>query len=308
MKMTALAGGVGAAKLLSGLVELMAPQDLTVIVNTGDDFRYMGLYVCPDLDTVIYTLADLANPTTGWGIRDDTFHCCERLARLQCETWFRLGDQDLATHIFRTQRLRNGDSLTDVTRIICCQNGVRPKILPMTDSEVPTLVLTDEGTLGFQDYFVRRRCSPRVRGFQYRGIEAVCPAPGVLEALLNAEAIVLCPSNPYVSIGPILAVPGIRDALRSTAAVVIAVSPIVGGEALKGPAAAMMRQLGQEASAATVARLYHDFLDIFVLDSRDERLIEPLQALGLEVYAAETVMAGPSSRVALAGTLLRMLA
>ncbi len=308
MKITALAGGVGAAKLLLGLVELLAPQDLTVIVNTGDDFRCMGLYVCPDLDTVIYTLAGLANPTTGWGVRDDTFHCNERLARLQCEAWFRLGDRDLATHIFRTQRLRNGDSLTDVTRIICHQNGVQPTILPMTDSEVPTLVHTDEGILDFQDYFVHRHCSPKVRGFQYRGIETVCPAPGVLTALLNAEAIVLCPSNPYISIGPILAVPGIRDALRATAGVVLAVSPIVGGEALKGPAAAMMRQLGQEASAETVARLYQDFLDIFVLDNRDERLIEPLRALGLEVHAVETVMAGSSSRVALAESLLRMLA
>ena len=308
MKMTALAGGVGAAKLLSGLAGLLSPGELTVIVNTGDDFRYLGLYVCPDLDTVMYTLAGVADPATGWGIRADTWHCHERLALLQSEPWFRLGDRDLATHIFRTHLLGRGSSLTDVTRILCRQNGIQSAVLPMTDSEVPTLVLSDEGTLEFQDYFVRKRCAPQVRGFQYRGAGTACPAPGVLDALLNAEAVVLCPSNPYISIGPILAVPGIRESLRATRAVVLAVSPIVAGEALKGPAAAMMRQLGDEANAATVARLYHDFLDMFVLDRRDQSLIEPIRALGLEARAVETVMDNPSARLALADSLLRMLA
>ena len=308
MKMTALAGGVGAARLLSGLAELLSPGELTVIVNTGDDFHYLGLYVCPDLDTVMYTLAGVADPATGWGFRADTWHCHERLALLQSEPWFRLGDRDLATHIFRTHLLGRGNSLTDVTRIICRQNGIQSAVLPMTDSKVPTLVLTDEGTLEFQDYFVRKRCAPRVRGFQYRGIGTACPAPGVLDALLNAEAVVLCPSNPYISIGPILAVPGIRESLRATGAVVLAVSPIVAGKALKGPAAAMMRQLGDEANAATVARLYHDFLDIFVLDRRDQSLMEPIRALGMEVRAVETVMDNSSARLALADSLLRMLA
>jgi LPPG:FO 2-phospho-L-lactate transferase len=308
MKITALAGGVGAARLLAGLAELLAPGDLTIIVNTGDDFRYLGLYVCPDLDTVIYTLAGVADPTTGWGIRGDTCGCHERLALLQSETWFRLGDRDLATQIFRTHFLGRGGSLTDVTRILSRKNGIQPVVLPMTDSEVPTLVHTDEGTLDFQDYFVRKRCAPQVRGFQYRGSVAACPAPGVLDALLNADAVVLCPSNPYISIGPILAVPGIRESLRATHAAVLAVSPIVGGKALKGPAAAMMRQLGEEASAATVARLYLDFLDIFVLDRRDQSLIEPIRALGPEVRAVETIMDSPSARLSLAASLLRMLA
>ena len=307
MKMTALAGGVGAARLLSGLAELLSPGELTIIVNTGDDFRYLGLYICPDLDTVTYTLAGLADPMTGWGIRADTCHCHERLALLQSENWFRLGDRDLATHVFRTHRLGCGDSLTDVTRVICRQNGIQAAIHPMTDSEVPTLVHTDAGTLDFQDYYVRRRCSPRVRGFQYRGIETSHPAPGVLAAILDADAIVICPSNPYISIGPILAVPGVRDALRATRAAVLAVSPIVGGEALKGPAAAMMQQLGEQPSAETVARLYRDFLDIFVLDHRDESLMDQVRALGLEVRAAQTVMAGTSARRALAAFLLRML-
>jgi len=307
MKMTALAGGVGAARLLSGLAGLLSPGELTVIVNTGDDFRYLGLYICPDLDTVVYTLAGVADPKTGWGIRADTLHCLKRLSDLQCETWFRLGDRDLATHIFRTHRLRCGDSLTGVTRMICLRSGIQVAVLPMTDSEVPTLVHTDEETLEFQDYFVRRQCAPHVRGFQYLGIETACPAPGVLDAILNADAVVLCPSNPYVSIGPILAVPGIRDALRATRAVVLAVSPIVAGKALKGPAAAMMRQLGEQSCATTVARLYRDFLDIFVLDRRDESLVGPVRSLGLTVHAVETVMDSPSARLALAGSLLRML-
>jgi LPPG:FO 2-phospho-L-lactate transferase len=308
MRMTALAGGVGAAKLLSGLVAVLPPKDLTVIVNTGDDFRWMGLYICPDLDTVTYTLAGLADPITGWGVRDDTFHSLERLRQIGCETWFKLGDRDLATHIYRTHHLQNGNSLTGVTLALCRQNGITAHILPMTDSPVPTLVHTDEGTLEFQDYFVRRKCSPIVRGFSFQGIDAASPAPGVLEAIRDANAIVLCPSNPYISIGPILAVPGIKTALQQTPATILAVSPIVAGDALKGPAAAMMRQLGDEVSAASVARLYHDFLDIFVLDRRDVILQEQIAALGVEVRATETVMDDMASRVALARFLLEMLA
>lgn len=308
MRLTALAGGVGAAKLLSGLVAALPPKDLTVIVNTGDDFRWMGLYICPDLDTVTYTLAGLANPTMGWGVRDDTFHSLERLRQIGCETWFKLGDRDLATHIYRTHHLQAGNTLTDVTLTLCRQNGITAKILPMTDSPVPTLVHTDEGTLEFQDYFVRKKCSPTVRGFSFQGIEAASPAPGVLEAIRDADAVVLCPSNPYVSIGPILAVPGIRTVLRQTPAPILAVTPIVAGEALKGPTADIMHQLGDEVSAVGIAKLYRDFLDIFVLDQRDVILKEQIAALGIEVRCTETIMIDMASRVALARFLLETLA
>ena len=308
MRLTALAGGVGAAKLLCGLVQVMPPEELTVVVNTGDDFRWMGLYICPDLDTVIYTLAGLDNPATGWGVRDDTFHCLEHLRRLGCETWFQLGDRDLATHVYRTHLLQNGSRLCDAVALLCLRNGIASRVLPMTDSPVPTIVDTGEGAMAFQDYFVRRRCSPQVRGFCFQGIEAASPAPGVLEAIQEADAIVLCPSNPYISIGPILAVPGIRTALRATHATVLAVTPLVAGESLKGPAAAMMRQLGSEVSAWSVARQYQDFLDIFVLDRRDAHLSGRIEALGPEVRTADTVMNDLPAKVALAGSVLEMLA
>ena len=308
MRLTALAGGVGAAKLLSGLVQVLPQDNLTIISNTGDDFRWMGLYISPDIDTVIYTLAGIVNPATGWGVRDDTFHALERLAKLECATWFQLGDRDLATHLYRTYRLECGDSHTKITLDLCRQNGVSARLIPMTDSHVPTLVHTNEGTLGFQDYFVRRHCSPAVRGLSYQGIDAARPAPGVIDAIRLADAIVLCPSNPYISIGPILAVPGIRTALRETRARVLAVTPIVAGEALKGPAAVMMRQLGEEASASGVARRYQDFLDIFVVDRRDEHLREQIESLGMEVRIEQTVMDSMEARIALARRLVEILA
>lgn len=307
MKIVALAGGVGAAKFLSGLIEVVPSEDLTVIVNTGDDFRWMGLYVCPDLDTVTYTLADLANPDTGWGVRGDTFRCLKRLKELGGESWFRIGDLDLATHLFRTECLRNGHSLSEVTAAICATHGIRCRILPMTESPVPTIVHTDEGILGFQDYFVRRKCQPRVRGFTFKGIEQSRPAPGVMEALASAGAVVVCPSNPFISIGPILAVPGIRDAIRRAEATVAAVSPVVGGRAIKGPTAAMLGQLGHEVSAAGVAALYADILDAFILDRRDEMLRSRISDLDLAVRTAETVMDSAKARVELARTVLEML-
>jgi LPPG:FO 2-phospho-L-lactate transferase len=308
MRLTALAGGVGAAKLLSGLVQALPPENLTIIGNTGDDFRWMGLYISPDIDTAIYTLAGIANPVTGWGVRDDTFHALERLAKLGCETWFHLGDRDLATHLYRTYRMQCGDTHTTITLDLCRQNGVSARLLPMTDSYVPTLVHTNDGTLGLQDYFVRRHCSPQVRGLSYQGIDASRPAPGVIDAIQLADAIVLCPSNPHISIGPILAVPGIRTALRETRAPVLAVTPIVAGEALKGPAAVMMRQLGEEASAAGVARRYQDFLDIFVVDRRDEHLQTQIESLGMEVRIEQTVMDSMEARITLARRLVEMLA
>ncbi len=307
MKITAMAGGVGAAKFLSGLAKVLPPDEITVVVNTGDDFRWMGLYICPDLDTITYTLAELDNPVTGWGIRQDTFHCLDRLRALGCDTWFALGDRDLATHIYRTQRFQEGDSLTKITASLSRLNGVTAEILPMTEGPVPTMVHTEDGTLTFQDYFVRRKCEPIVQGFTFKGVERAIPAPGVRRALHESDAIILCPSNPFISIGPILAVPGIREALRESPATIVAISPIVAGEALKGPAAAMLRQLGMEASATGVASLYRDFVDVFVLDRRDESLRETIAAFGIQVRSADTIMCDETSRVALAKSVLEML-
>jgi LPPG:FO 2-phospho-L-lactate transferase len=307
MKLTALAGGVGAAKLLWGLAKVIPPQDLTVIVNTGDDFRCYGLNVCPDLDTIAYTLAGLENPDHGWGLRDESFRCLERLGELGCDTWFQLGDRDLATHIFRTHRLECGDSLTKVTAALSSANGIQSRILPMADIPIPTMIHTHSGILSFQDYFVRRNCAPDVLGLSFSGIEKALPAPGVLEAIQGADAVVICPSNPFISIGPILEVPGIRNALRTSPAVTVAVTPIVAGAALKGPSAEMMRHLGFEVSAFTVARLYGDFLDIFLLDQQDAGLRERIAELGLTVHMTDTVMSSMEAKMALAQTVMDIL-
>ena len=304
MKIVALAGGVGAAKFLSGLVRILPPEDLTAVVNTGDDFYWMGLYVCPDLDTVTYTLAGLANPQTGWGVRGDTFRALDRLKALGCDSWFRVGDIDLATHLYRTKQLQGGATLTAVTHQIVKQNGILCRILPMTDSYVPTLVHTDEGTLPFQEYFVRRGCEPSVISFTFHGIEKALPAPGVLEALESATGIIICPSNPFISIGPILAVPGLREALRKAPANVVAITPIIAGRAVKGPTAAMLEQLGLKVSAAGVASLYRDLLDIFVLDQRDEKLQSEIGAMGVAVRCADTLMHSDAARIGLARSVL----
>ena len=307
MKVVALAGGVGAAKFLSGLIEIVPPEDLTIIVNTGDDFQWMDLYICPDLDTVTYALAGLSNPDTGWGVQGDTFRCLERLQRLGGESWFRIGDLDLATHLLRTHRLRNGCSLSEVTAEICARNGIRCRILPMTNSPVPTLVHTSEGVLAFQEYFVRRRCEPVVQGFTFEGVEQSQPAPGIMEALASSDTIIVCPSNPFISIGPILAVPGIREAVRHAEATVVAVSPVVGGQAIKGPTAAMLGQLGHEVSAAGVAAMYADILDTFILDIRDEALRCRVLDLGLAVRTAETIMNSEPARMSLARMVMEMV-
>ena len=307
MKVVALAGGVGGAKLLSGLVRTMPPENLTVIVNTGDDFYWMGLYICPDLDTVTYTLAGMDNPQTGWGVRDDSFRALNRLRELGTDTWFRVGDVDLATHLYRTEQMRCGSSLTSITRRITERNGIRCRIFPMTDAPVPTLVETSEGTLPFQDYFVRRRCAPSVTGFTSRGIERAQPPPGVLEAVEESSAVIICPSNPFISIGPILSVPGLREALRRTTAKVLAVTPIISGRAVKGPAAAMLEQTGRDVSAVGVAELYRDFLDVFVLDERDKALASRIAALGVQVHIADTLMNGSEDKLNLARRLLAMV-
>ncbi len=292
----ALAGGVGGAKLAQGLALALPVGALTVIVNTADDFDLFGLRICPDLDTVLYTLAGLANPVTGWGIAGDTFQTLEAIARLGRETWFLLGDQDFATHIVRTERLRQGVTLTEVTRELAAALGVTATILPMSDDEVATVVETPAGPLAFQDYFVRRRQRDEVRGVVFRGIEHARPNPLALSAIAHAELVILCPSNPLVSIGPILALNGMRDALRATPAPVVAVSPIIGGRAIKGPADRMLVSMGHESSAAGVAVLYRDFLDGFVIDVEDAGQAERISAMGPRVLVTQTVMGDAMDR------------
>jgi LPPG:FO 2-phospho-L-lactate transferase len=290
LKITALAGGIGAAKFLSGLTRVMPPADITIIANTGDDIELFGLRISPDIDTVTYTLAGVINETTGWGLAGDTFESLKWMANYTEAIWFNLGDKDLATHIYRTQALRQGKTLTEVTKQIASSLGVGSTILPMTDAYTPTRVLTDEGELHFQEYFVRRRCEPRVLGIRFDNIEAAKPASGVIAAILNADAVIVCPSNPFISIGPILAVPGIREALKQTQAKVIAITPIIAGQALKGPAADMLGDLGHEVSARGVASMYSDFVNLFVLDEADETLQQSIEDSGMQVAIMNTVM------------------
>jgi LPPG:FO 2-phospho-L-lactate transferase len=306
---TALAGGVGASKFLEGLSRAMSPEELTIIVNTGDDIELFGLYIAPDLDIVTYTLGGMVNPVTGWGVKDDTFHCLDPLLRYTAgERWFNLGDRDLATHIFRTHRLGEGDTLSEIADRIRVALGVKSRILPMTDLHTPTTIVTDEGDMHFQEYLVRRRAQPAVKGIRFEKIESARPAPGVTEAILQADAVIICPSNPLISIGPILAVPGIRDSLRETGAAVAAISPLVGGASLKGPTDRMLADLGMEVSARQVAELYSDFLDIFILDRQDEAARSEIERLGLKVIVTETVMSDADKKLSLAKTTLAALA
>ncbi|HNO85721.1 MAG TPA: 2-phospho-L-lactate transferase, partial [Anaerolineales bacterium] len=247
MKITALAGGVGGAKLAHGLAQILPSQDLTIIVNTGDDFEHLGLSICPDLDTVCYTLAGLANPETGWGRVNETWNTIANIEKLGGPNWFRLGDQDIATHLERTRRLKGGETLSQITKDFCKAWGIQPTILPMTDAPVRTIVDSDEGELAFQEYFVHRQCGPKVKGFQFDGVEAAEPAFGVREAVESADAIIICPSNPWVSVDPILRV------IPLPKKKIVAVSPIIGGKTVKGPAAKMYAELGIEPSALAVA-------------------------------------------------------
>jgi LPPG:FO 2-phospho-L-lactate transferase len=307
MKITALAGGVGASKLLLGLASVMPPEDITIIANTGDDIELFGLRICPDIDTVTYTLAGVINQDTGWGLKGDTFECLQWLVRYGETPWFNLGDRDFATHIVRTNQLRSGRSLSDVTDEIRRRLGVQSRILPMSDAYTPTRVVTDEGEMHFQEYFVRRKCEPRVRAVFFDNIDSARPAPGVVSAILDADAVIICPSNPIISIGPILAVPGIREAVGDTPATVAAITPIVGGKALKGPAADMLRDLGHQVSARGVAELYNDLLDVFVLDERDADAAREIQAPGMQVQNADTIMQTLDDKQRLARWLIDML-
>ena len=305
-RIVALAGGVGGAKLAEGLQAHVGAR-LSVVVNTGDDCIRHGLLVMPDHDTVLYNLAGIEQVGLGWGIEGDTHATMDQLGAYGEETWFRLGDRDLALHIARTARLRHGERPTQACLAAQRSLGIEAAILPMTDSPVATEVRTDTGWLEFQDYFVRQRQTPEVREIRFSGIEAAEPTPEVIEAVELAEAIILCPSNPIVSVGPILAVPGMRELLaaaRTRAVPVVAVSPIIGGRALKGPADRMLVSLGHESSAAGVARLYADLVDVFVLDVADAALAPEIETLGMRTVVADTVMTDDASRARLAALVL----
>ena len=307
MRVVALAGGTGAAKLLRGLAPLLPPDALTVIGNTGDDTELWGLHISPDLDTVSYTLAGLIDERKGWGLRDETFNTLEQMPRFGQPGWFGLGDRDLATHLHRTRLLREGRGLAEVTADIAAALAVPARVLPMSDQPVRTRILGPEGWITFQEYFVRDKAQTDVRGVEYAGAAAAAPAPGVLSALGGAEAVIVCPSNPITSIGPILAVPGIVEALQDTDATVIGVSPIVGGEAVSGPAGRLMAMAGLPVSAVGVARAYASWLDVLVIDERDRGLLPELATLGVRGVAAPTLMTDRAAETALARRVLESL-
>lgn len=302
LKIVALAGGVGGAKLVHGLAQILNPEDLTIIVNTGDDFEHYGLYICPDLDTVCYTLGGLANPTTGWGRVDESWQAIENAVRLGGPGWFNLGDQDLGTHLERTRRLKEGQALSQITRDFCKAWGIRQIMLPMSDETVRTIIKTEEGDLAFQEYFVQYKCEPRVKGFRFEGVKIAEAAPGAFEAIEVADSVVICPSNPWVSIDPILAISGVRRAIE--AKTVVAVSPIIGGQAVKGPAAKMYTELGIQPSALAVAEHYRGLLDGFVLDNLDEELAHKID---IPTLTTDTLMDSLTKRVKLARDVLNFI-
>jgi len=301
---TALAGGVGAAKFLTGLVKLVPEEELTVIVNTGDNIILHGLYISPDTDIITYTLADIVDEKKGWGIRGDTFHCLEALEKLGQQTWFRLGDKDMATHLYRTTLLRKGLTLSEVTAQIARSFGLRLAILPMTDNRFETRIKTRDGTVHFEEYLVKRKARDEVLGVSYSGLNNAEPAEGVLDSIANSELVVLCPSNPIVSIGTILAIRGVKNALRKTHARKVAISPIVAGSPIKGPADRLLKGLGCEVSAFAVAKLYSEFLDTFVIDTADCQSKTRIEELGIEVKVTNTIMLSLQDKIALAKTVL----
>ena len=301
---TALAGGIGAAKLLTGLVKHVKEENLAIIVNTGDDIELYGLHISPDLDIVAYTLAGIVDEEKGWGIRNDTFSCLETLKGFEQEVWFNLGDKDLATHLVRTMLLRKGLKLSEVTAIITKALGLKAAILPMTDDFFETRVVTKEGSMHFEEYFVKKGARDEVLGVEFSGMDSAKPAEGVLNAITNAERVIVCPSNPIVSIGTILSVKGIREALRYTEAKKVAVSPIVAGAPVKGPADKLMKGLGFEVSAYSVAKLYVDFLDTFIIDRADSGEKSRIEKLGIEVKVTNPIMRTLEDKVQLARTVL----
>ena len=308
LRITALAGGVGAARFLRGVVRVVPETNLRVIVNTGDDEEFFGLSVSPDLDTVTYTLANAVDSEKGWGLPQETHRCLEALGRYYTDTWFGLGDADLATHLFRTQALRQGQTLSQVTAAIARKWGIEATVLPMSNEHVRTVVHTEAGPLPFQEYFVQQRSEGQVSKVEFSGLETARAAPGVVKAIHAADLVILPPSNPIVSIGPILSLPGVREALRDTTAPVVAISPLVAGKPIKGPADRMLAGLGIEVSAVGVARLYQDFVDTFVLDQQDMKHDptprERLEKMGLAVIVTDTVMSAMDKSIALARTVI----
>jgi LPPG:FO 2-phospho-L-lactate transferase len=302
-----LTGGSGGAKFIQGLKEVVPQSEITAVVNTGDDLRWWGLHVSPDIDSITYALADLLSAERGWGVEGDTFECLEAMHRLGAPSWFQLGDRDLATHIFRTQLLAQGKTLTETTAIIARSLGIAAHILPMTDACVETRVSTPGGELGFQEYFVRERYQVRVDAVRFDGAADSLPTPGVVEAILAADMIFVAPSNPVTSIGPILAVEGIREALRKTPAPIGAVSPIVSGAAVSGPAAELMRVQGLSASIEGVARAYADFLDVLIFDERDAGSAASVEKLGIRSHRVQTIMKTAADKTALASAAIRAL-
>ena len=305
-KVLAFAGGVGGAKLALGLSLTIPPERLVICVNTGDDDSFHGLHVSPDLDTMMYTLAGLSDPQFGWGIQGDTFSALSMLKQYGADAWFNLGDRDFATHIRRTQLLGQGATLSQVTRELCESLDVSHSVIPMSDDPVRTIICTPGGDLSMQEYFVRQRAEPVIQSITYVGAEAARPSPPLVSALNDAELIVLCPSNPALSLGPILALPGVIDSLKASPAMKIAVSPIVGGDAVKGPAGKIMAELGQEASCVGVASQYRDFCDILVIDIQDSHLSPQINDLGVRPVVDSIIMQSESDKVALAQSLIAL--
>lgn len=301
---TALAGGVGAARFLTGLARLVKGEDLSIVVNTGDDIELFGLHISPDVDIVMYTLAGVVDEEKGWGIKGDTFRCLEELRKFGCEAWFNLGDRDLATHMFRTALLKEGFKLSEITAQVSHALGLEMKILPMTDDKFETRILTEDGAVHFQEYLVKRGAKDEVLGVEFLGAENAKPAAGVVEAIMDAELVIICPSNPVVSIGTILAVKGVREALQCTDAKKVAVSPIIAGAPVKGPADKLLRGLGLEVSAYSVAKLYLNFLDTIVLDMADASEKGRIEKLGIEVKVTNTIMKSLEDKIELARNVL----
>ena len=306
-RILAIAGGVGGAKLALGLSLSLSPDELTIVVNTGDDEIFHGLHVSPDVDTVTYALAGMTNTDTGWGVADESFRTLGALGRLGAETWFGLGDLDLATHIRRTELLGAGWTLTEVTRELTSKLGIAHPIVPMSDDAVRTIAITKDGELAFQDYFVRLACEPVITGVRFDGAEASRPSPAFSESLAIADAIVFCPSNPLVSVGPVLAVPGVHDAIAGFTGPRIAVSPIVGGRALKGPAGKMMAELGEEVSSAGVARRYSGICDVLVIDTTDAAEATDVESHGMRAVVTDTIMQTDADKERLAREVLALV-
>jgi len=306
MKITALAGGVGGSKLAQGLSEILAPDDLNIVVNTGDDFRFFGLYISPDIDTVTYTLANLSNPVTGWGVREDTFNTFETLKRNGSPAWFMLGDKDLATHMERTRQLADGKTLTEVCRYFNKTWQVKHPILPMTNDEVPTIIDTIEmGVLPFQEYFAKHHCEPAIKQVVFQGMENAKASPEVLEALRACDVVVICPSNPLLSIDPILSLPQVKDILSTK--YVVAVSPIIGGKAVKGPLAKMYAEKGIEPTPYTIAEHYKDFLNCIFIDTQDENVGKDIQQSGIIFQSTDIMMPDLANRKRLAQNIINYL-